>query len=71
MIIIKELNSERLRPIIAFDKLCFPTDYWKEEDWNDLLEDKREPVIFTLLLDSVTDVIFPTEYVIKFYALQS
>lgn len=49
MIIIKKLNSESLRPIIAFDKLCFPMDYWKEEDWNDLLEDKR--AIYYALLD--------------------
>ena len=38
---IKELGSESLRKIIDFDKLCFPTDFWKEENWKDLLADKR------------------------------
>lgn len=49
MITIKELNIEKLRPIIEFDKFCFPTDYWKEEDWNDLLVDKK--AIYYALLD--------------------
>lgn len=38
---IKVLNTEKMKTIIDFDKLCFPTDYWKEEDWKDLLEDER------------------------------
>lgn len=27
--------------IIAFDKLCFPTDHWKTADWEELLADER------------------------------
>lgn len=49
MPIIKALGSESMEPIISFDKLCFPTDCWKEEDWKELLEDKR--AIYYALLD--------------------
>ncbi len=41
MIILKELDIMHIEDIIVFDKFCFPTDYWKEEDWKDLLEDER------------------------------
>lgn len=27
--------------ILAFDRLCFPMDYWKEEDWAELLKDEK------------------------------
>lgn len=49
MITIHELNAEKIRPIIEFNQLCFPTDYWKEEDWNDLLKDEK--AIYYALLD--------------------
>ncbi len=41
MIKLKQLNSEYSERIIAFNKLNFPTDFWKAEDWKDLLEDER------------------------------
>lgn len=41
MVTMKILGFESLEPIMVFDKLCFPTDYWKEEDWKDLLKDER------------------------------
>lgn len=41
MIIIETLGPERREDIMAFDRLCFPTDCWKEEDWKELLEDER------------------------------
>ena len=40
MIILKELGIEQYDSIVEFDKLCFPTDFWKEEDWKELLEDQ-------------------------------
>lgn len=49
MVTIKELNVENMKSIINFDKLCFPKDYWKEEDWKDLLEDEK--AIYYALLD--------------------
>lgn len=49
MITLKELGVEQYDSIVAFDKLCFPTDCWKEEDWKDLLEDKMS--IYYALLD--------------------
>lgn len=49
MIEIKQLHAERISQIMAFDKRCFPTDYWKEADWKDLLEDNR--AIYYALLD--------------------
>lgn len=49
MVTIKELNAENIKSIINFDKLCFPKDYWKEEDWKDLLEDEK--AIYYALLD--------------------
>ena len=36
-----------MEAIVAFDKLCFPTDCWKESDWKELLEDREQ---FTMLL---------------------
>lgn len=50
MIRIQELKIESIEPIIAFDKLCFPTDFWKEEDWQDLLKDERA-IYYALLND--------------------
>ena len=41
MLEIQRLNVQSMEKIIAFDKLCFPTDFWKEEDWKELLEDER------------------------------
>ena len=49
MIEIKQLNIEHIRQIVLFDKTCFPTDFWKEEDWKELLEDPR--AIYYALLD--------------------
>ena len=41
MVEMKKLGMESYDAILDFDKLCFPTDCWKEEDWKDLLEDER------------------------------
>ena len=41
MIRLKQLDSEYLETVMAFDKLNFPTDFWKTEDWKDLMEDER------------------------------
>jgi len=41
MITIERLGLERKAEIMAFDRLCFPTDCWKEEDWQELLADER------------------------------
>ena len=49
MIEIKQLNVEYIRQIVLFDKACFPTDFWREEDWKELLEDPR--AIYYALLD--------------------
>lgn len=49
MITIKKLGCESLDQILTFDKLCFPTDCWKEADWKDLLADER--AIYYALLD--------------------
>lgn len=38
---IEVLNAERAAEMIAFHKLCFPVDAWKDEDWDDLLHDPR------------------------------
>ncbi len=35
------LPTERAAEMIAFQKLCFPNDAWKDEDWDDLLCDPR------------------------------
>lgn len=43
------LCSESIEQIISFNKLCFPTDFWKEEDWKELLEDER--AIYYAILD--------------------
>ena len=46
---IKRLHIESIDEIIAFDKACFPTDFWKEEDWQELLSDPM--AIYYALLD--------------------
>lgn len=38
---VKILGIDNKEEIIAFDKLCFPTDCWKEEDWHNLLSDSK------------------------------
>ena len=50
MIELKQLHTERMQQIISFDKHCFPSDYWKEEDWRDLLADQR--AIYYALVDN-------------------
>lgn len=50
MIQIKILGIEKIEEIMSFDKFCFPVDFWKEEDWRDLLEDPK--AIYYALLDS-------------------
>ena len=43
------LNKDRAAEMIAFHHLCFPTDAWKDEDWEDLLSDPR--AVYYALLD--------------------
>ena len=49
MIRLKQLDSTYLETVMAFDKLNFPTDFWKAEDWKDLMEDER--AIYYAFLD--------------------
>lgn len=46
---LKKLNVESIDKIVAFDKLCFPTDFWKEAEWKELLADER--AVYYALLD--------------------
>ena len=46
---LQKLGAERMQEIIEFDHLCFPNDFWKEEDWESLLRD--EQAIYYALLD--------------------
>lgn len=41
MIEMKILGVASANEIVAFDRLCFPTDFWKEDDWRSLLSDER------------------------------
>lgn len=41
MLELKILGTENIEKIMEFDKLCFPTDFWKECDWKELLEDEK------------------------------
>lgn len=41
LITLEKLGIDQMEAIVAFDKLCFPTDCWKESDWKELLEDER------------------------------
>lgn len=43
------LGSESEAELIEFNKLCFPTDFWKKEDWHELLSDPR--AVYYALLD--------------------
>ena len=49
MISIQIQTIENKRELIDFNRLCFPTDFWKEEDWDDLLSDPR--AVYYALLD--------------------
>ncbi len=55
---IKQLDAQNTAQIIAFDKLCFPTDFWKEEDWQDLLRDKRAAYYALLDSDNIVGDVF-------------
>ena len=35
------MTAANARELIAFNRLCFLTDFWKEEDWHELLSDPR------------------------------
>lgn len=43
------MGPENEAELIAFNKLCFPVDFWKEEDWHELLSDPR--AVYYALLD--------------------
>ena len=49
MISIQIQTIENKRELIDFNRLYFPTDFWKEEDWDDLLSDPR--AVYYALLD--------------------
>ena len=49
MTTLKKLNIDHIDAVIAFDRLCFPTDFWNKDDWADLLSDPR--AIYYALLD--------------------
>lgn len=49
MIDLKQLHADRICPIAAFDKTCFPTECWQEDEWKELLADPR--AIYYALLD--------------------
>lgn len=49
MIELKQLHEDSICQIIEFDKTCFPTDHWIENDWKELLADPR--AIYYALLD--------------------
>ena len=49
---IRILGSESEAELIEFNKLCFPKDFWKEEDWHELLSDPR--AVYYALLDGDT-----------------
>ena len=48
MITMQIIGHDRAAEIKNFDKLCFPTDFWKEEDWDDLLCDERASYVALL-----------------------
>lgn len=50
MTTLKKLNIDHIDAIIAFDRLCFPTDFWNKDDWADLLNDPRA-IYYALLED--------------------
>ena len=45
----KQLYVDSFYPIVEFDKACFPTDYWNENDWKELLADPR--AIYYAIMD--------------------
>lgn len=49
MVEMKILGVEKIDEIIAFNRLCFPTDFWKEDDWRSLLSDDR--AVYYALVD--------------------
>lgn len=40
-LVLRTMTYENVQALIEFNRLCFPKDYWKEEDWHELLEDPR------------------------------
>lgn len=58
MIEMKILEVDSYKDIVAFDKLCFPADYWKEEDWKELLSDNRATYYALMDRDIIVGDIF-------------
>ena len=50
MIELKQLYKDSICQIAEFDKNCFPTECWQEDEWKELLADQR--AIYYALLDS-------------------
>ena len=46
--VIQVMTGEKKTELVDFMMLCFPIDFWKEKDWDDLLNDPRA-VYFALL----------------------
>lgn len=50
MIELKKLSKDSICQIAEFDKICFPTECWQEDEWKELLADPR--AIYYALLDN-------------------
>ena len=55
---IERLGAESLQKMIRFDKLCFPEDFWKEEDWAELIRDERSHYYAFLHEDDIIANVF-------------
>ncbi|MBO6060539.1 MAG: GNAT family N-acetyltransferase [Clostridia bacterium] len=50
---LKTMGAESERELIEFNKLCFPKDFWREEDWDELLCDPRAVYFAAVTEDGV------------------
>lgn len=50
MLELKQLHGNDVYQIAVFDKTCFPTECWQEDEWKELLADPRS--IYYALMDA-------------------
>ena len=58
MLEIKTVGLSYIEQAKQFERLCFPTDFWKDEDWAELLADERAVYYALMKEDEIIGDVF-------------